>query len=146
MFSLEAILIKWLVNKGVDGVPGSALTLLFDGIFGVILLIGLHLNGVGLALMPFGQILTIFVSGICTSLALALVNYAVANGIAGIAFSVANAFPAWHAIFNWLALGQLLSGGQIVGVLLAVSGSVVLSIPEKLDCFAKRAQSETDDY
>ena len=105
MFSLEAILIKWLVNRGVDGVPGSALTLLFDGIFGVILLIILGMNGGGIALMSTEQILTIFGSGICTSIALALVNYAVANGVAGISFSVANAFPAWHAMFNWLALG-----------------------------------------
>ena len=68
--------------------------------------------------------------GVGTSVALVLVNYGVANGIAGIAFSSANSFPAWHAIFNWLVLGQMISSGQLVGVVLAVLGGVILSTHE----------------
>ena len=36
----------------------------------------------------------------------------------------------------------MLTLGQIFGVLLAVSGSVVLSIPEKLDCFKEKEEKE----
>ena len=47
----------------------------------------------------------IMTGGVLLSGALILVNYSVANGIAGIAFSVANSFPAWHVVFNWAILG-----------------------------------------
>jgi hypothetical protein len=47
-FSFEAILIKWLVVKGVDGAPGGYLTLFFDGCYGLILLTILTLLGDGL--------------------------------------------------------------------------------------------------
>lgn len=70
--------------------------------------------------------------GIGTSIALVLVNYGIANGIAGIAFSCANSFPAWHVIFNWLALGQMISSGQLVGVGFAVLGGFVLSTHEQI--------------
>ena len=77
--------------------------------------------------------------GVFTSLALICVNYSIANGVSGIAFSIANSFPAWHAIFNWLVLGQVLSAMQLLGVLLAVLGSVILflhkPILDSLFCF-----------
>ena len=77
------------------------------------------------------------IGGIGTSIALVFVNYGIANGIAGIAFSIANSFPAWHAIFNWLILGQILSTGQLFGIILAVLGGVILSIHNYISaCFS----------
>ena len=38
-FSLEAILIKWLAVRGVPGAPGGQMTLLFDGLYGVTMLL-----------------------------------------------------------------------------------------------------------
>ena len=37
-FSFEAILIKWLVVRGVEGTDGGYLTLFFDGLYGMVLL------------------------------------------------------------------------------------------------------------
>ena len=126
-FSLEAILIKWLVVRGVDGAPGGYLTLFFDGCCGLVMLTILTSMGDGLYTVNSVEILTTVACGILTSFALILVNYGVANGIAGISFSCANSFPAWHAIFNALVLGQFLTTGQLCGVLLAVAGGVILS-------------------
>ena len=104
-FSLEAILIKWLVLRGVDGAAGGYLVLFFDGLYGLVLLAILTAMGDGLYVVPGEDILPTLSGGVLTSLAIVLVNYGVANGVAGIAFSCANSFPAWHAIFNWAALG-----------------------------------------
>ena len=71
----------------------------------------LTLKGEGLQEVDWQTAGEVIIGGIGTSMALVLVNYGIANGIAGIAFSVANSFPAWHAIFNWVVLGQLLSSG-----------------------------------
>ena len=136
-FSIEAIFIKWLVVRKVDGAPGGYLTLFFDGLYGVIMLAVLAAMGDGMQMRDSGDIITTIIAGTCTSLAIVLVNYGVANGIAGISFSCANSFPAWHAIFNWIVLGQLLSTGQFLGVLLAVTGGVIISIHEfLLGCFS----------
>ena len=136
-FSFEAILIKWLVVRGVPGTDGGYMTLFFDGLYGVILLIFLSLNGddaSGWNSTSTNDMVYIIAGGFCTSIAIVCVNYSVANGIAGISFSVANSFPAYHALFNRAFLGQYLSVGQIIGVFMAIGGGVILSIPEKLDC------------
>ena len=61
--------------------------------------------------MDLATVLLTILAGVGTSVALVLVNYGIGNGNAGIAFSSANSFPAWHAIFNWLALGQSICSG-----------------------------------
>ena len=145
-FSFEAILIKWLVVRGVQGTDGGYLTLFFDGLYGMILLAGLFYTGnEGLNATTRHDLISILVGGYCTSLALVCVNYSVANGIAGISFSMANSFPAYHALFNRTFLDQMLSTGQIGGVLLALSGGVILSIPEKLDC-CPREENKKDSW
>ena len=87
------------------------MVLLFDGIYGLILLFVITLMGEGIFSVSTQIALETIGGGILTSIALVLVNYGIANGIAGIAFSCANSFPAWHAIFNWVVLGQILSVG-----------------------------------
>ena len=143
-FSFEALLIKWLAVRGVPGADGGVMTLFFDGIYGLIMLTILTCIGDGLYLFTFWEIVSIVFAGTCTAIAIVLVNYSVANGIAGISFSMANSFPAWHSIFNFVFLSQMLSVGQVFGIMMAVSGSIILSIPEYLDCFAEKKTS--DDY
>jgi hypothetical protein len=68
-----------------------------------------------------------------------LVNYAVANGIAGIAFSMANAFPAWHAVVMFIFYSQAISVGQGVGIILSLIGSIILTADQQIkDCFVKQ--------
>lgn len=47
-FSLEVIWIRWLQNRGVDGPPGCYMALLFDGLYGIIMLVVLTLIGEGI--------------------------------------------------------------------------------------------------
>ena len=145
-FSLEAILIKWLVFRGVQGTDGGYMTLFFDGIYGLILLFYLSANGSGWQIVDVKHIITIIGGGFCTSMALICVNYSVAKGLAGISFSVANSFPAWHAIFNFVVLHQLMSIGQVCGIVLAVSGSIILSVPEKLNCFQSKRKEHVPSF
>eukprot|EP00352_Strombidinopsis_acuminata_P009060 CAMPEP_0176356954 /NCGR_PEP_ID=MMETSP0126-20121128/14409_1 /TAXON_ID=141414 ORGANISM="Strombidinopsis acuminatum, Strain SPMC142" /NCGR_SAMPLE_ID=MMETSP0126 /ASSEMBLY_ACC=CAM_ASM_000229 /LENGTH=197 /DNA_ID=CAMNT_0017710317 /DNA_START=483 /DNA_END=1076 /DNA_ORIENTATION=+ len=128
-FSVEAMLIRWGVSRGVPGDVGGYLTLFFDGLYGTIILIILAATGNGWQVLDSSnQVWLIYAGGIFTSMAIVLVNYSVANGIAGISFSVANSFPAWHAIFNYFVFSQIISGGQVVGIVMAVSGGIVLSL------------------
>ena len=138
-FSFEAMFINWLAVRHVPGTEGGYLVLFFDGVYGTILLIIITAMGEGLQLVEPLIAFETILGGVFTSLALVLVNYSIANGISGIAFSIANSFPAWHAIFNWLILGKILSSEQLLGVLLAVCGSVILflhkPILEKVMCY-----------
>lgn len=135
-FSLEAVFIKWLLVRHVEGPAGAQLVLFFDGIYGIIMLSVLTALGEGIQLVDWQTGAETFIGGIGTSVALVFVNYGIANGIAGVAFSVANSFPAWHAIFNWLILGQVLSSGQLIGISLAVLGGFILSAHEQIsNCF-----------
>jgi hypothetical protein len=98
-FASEALLIRWLCNRGVPGAAGGLLTLFFDGVYGCILLSVLLTQG---ATFHWATFWHLYPAGLLTCTALVLVNYAVANGIAGIAFSMANAFPAWHAVVMFI--------------------------------------------
>ena len=138
-FSLEAIPIKWLSEKHVDGPSGASVVLFFDGIYGLIILTILTANGVGIQTESLPTIIYTLLGGIGTSLALIFVNYAIENGIAGIAFSVANSFPAWHAVVSWLILGQAISVGQSIGIGMAILGGLILSTHDYIgDYFSKQ--------
>ena len=89
----------------MQGAQGGYLTLFFDGIIGVTMLTVMTCCGDGLFKVTGTEAFTTFIGGVLTCLAIVLVNYGVANGIAGVAFSYANSFPAWHSIFNWAFLG-----------------------------------------
>lgn len=145
-FSLEATFIKWLVNSGVEAEESAQLVLLFDGIYGLIMLAALTYMGEGLQIVDLKTGIQTVIGGIGTSVALVLVNYGMGNGIAGIAFSIANSFPAWHAIFNWLILGQIISTGQLIGILMAVFGGVILAAHDHISVFfvGKKANKEEE--
>ena len=104
--SFEAILIKWLVVRGVEGAHGAYLTLFFDGLYGLIMLLILSLcYDSGWKVLEVEVMIRLVIAGFCTSGSLVLVNYAIAKGNAGVSFSIANSFPVWHALFNRVFLG-----------------------------------------
>ena len=122
--------------------------LLFDGIYGLIMLAVLTTMGEGLQIVDLKTGIETVIGGIGTSVALVLVNYGMANGIAGIAFSIANSFPAWHAIINWLILGQIISTGQLIGILMAVLGGIILSAHDHITVFfgGKNGDQEEENF
>ena len=136
--------VKWLLARGVDGPPGGNMALFFDGIYGLILLAALTFYGEGLQLVEPLTGLVIVIGGVFTSMALVLVNYGMANGTAGIAFSCANSFPAWHVTFNWMVLGQAISPGQLFGVALAIVGGIVISVNEQILSLFPSDDSQVD--
>jgi len=103
-FSFEAMFIKWLFVRGVDGPAGGQIALFYDGVYGLIMLSIITAMGDGLFTVDCVTSVEVISGGVLTSTALVLVNYGVANGIAGIAFSCANSFPVWHVLVSWLAL------------------------------------------
>ena len=141
-FSLEAIPIKWLSEKHVDGPSGASVVLFFDGIYGLIILTIMTAYGTGIQTESVLTITYTVLGGIGTSLALIFVNYAIENGIAGVAFSVANSFPAWHAVVSWLILGQAISIGQSIGIGMAILGGLILSTHDYIgDYFDKKERA-----
>ena len=63
---------------------------------------------------------------------LVMVNYAIATGLAGVAISVFNTNPTIQVILSLVFLGQLVTPGQITGMVLALVGAVILSLGEML--------------
>ena len=76
-FSIEAILIKWMCERGVDGAAGSYLVLFFDGVYGIVMLTVLTATGGGLTDVESKDFITTFIGGILTGLAIVCVNYGV---------------------------------------------------------------------
>lgn len=61
-------------------------------------------------------------------------------------FSVANAYPVWHTMFNYFILGQMISGNQAIGIAMAVSGGIVISLSQQLDCCSKELVEEDNIF
>ena len=71
----------------------------------MILLLVLSCYGYGVYAVSLSEVAVLLSAGFCINSALVFANYGIANGIAGISFSVANSFPIWHAMFNLILLG-----------------------------------------
>ena len=67
-------------------------------------------------------------AGICAFLSLTVLNYAVSIGVAGVAISIFNCSAAIHVIISSLFLGQFITGGQVLGVVLALVGATIMTV------------------
>mmetsp|Transcript_6379 Transcript_6379/g.8532 ORF Transcript_6379/g.8532 Transcript_6379/m.8532 type:complete len:137 (+) Transcript_6379:265-675(+) len=132
--AFEAMFVKWLFVRGVDGAAGCQLALSFDGIYGLAMLAAVTVMGDGLFEVDLVTAAEVVVGGFLTSMALVLVNYTMANWLAGVAFSslgallnwprktstlkllqvqtnlsmpattIANTFLVWHVLISWPVL------------------------------------------
>ena len=137
-YSIEALFIKHLSNRGVSGMDGGFMSIFFNGLFSVIILMFFIVNN-PINPLDFAKL---FGAGIFTAIAIVLVNVAVEQGEAGVAFSIGNSFPCWHSIYCTVVIGQSLSSGQIFGVILIVGGGVIISMSEKFDCCSEKKEEE----
>jgi len=140
-FSLEALLIRYCANRGVSGMDGGFICVSFNGVFSCIILACIASSNT----LPLSVFFNLFLAGLCTTSAIVLVNVAVVHGEAGIAFSIGNSFPCWHSIYNTVVVGQPLSLGQIMGVVLVVLGSIVLSVHDHIDCCTRKPSKEEEE-
>ena len=100
-YAIEAMFIRHLQKKGVTGIDGGFMAIFFNGLYSTSLLIFI----LTYTTIPPYEFLIIFAAGICTSLGIVLVNFAVERGEAGVAFSIGNSFPCWHSIYCTVVIG-----------------------------------------
>lgn len=67
-------------------------------------------------------------AGIISGVGIVLINYAVSVGIAGPASAMANLAAVTQTLLDFFLLGQLLNLLQIFGLVVGISGAIVLAI------------------
>ncbi len=74
------------------------------------------------------SILLMVISGILLYISLVLLNYSIGIGLVGVAVSIFNSNAAIHTAISYFALHQLITQGQVIGVVLSLAGVCVLTM------------------
>ncbi len=69
-----------------------------------------------------------FIAGVFAFSSLVMLNYSISAGIAGVSISIFNINPCVHVLISSIFLRQLITPGQIAGVVLAMIGAGIMSI------------------
>lgn len=127
--SFEIMSNKWLIiRRGINGDVSGMFFLLIEGLLGTLCLIFTTLQGSGLYEVSEKSFVMIMVAGLLAFTALVMLNYAIAKGLAGVAISIFNTNPSIQVLLSSLFLGQVITPGQITGVVLSLAGACVLSM------------------
>ena len=126
-FSIKMLLTKWLkIRRDVGGdVSGIAMQLV-ESTLGTICLIITTFQGKGLNELGDSSHLVILIASVAAFTALVISNYTVADGIGGVAASIFSTSAIILVILSSIFLDQVISNGQIAGVLLCLLGASVL--------------------
>jgi drug/metabolite transporter (DMT)-like permease len=109
--SVEIMLNKYMGSRNVPGNISGIAFLLVEGLIGTVCLIIYTLMGLGLHEMTTFSFWIMVLASIACYLALILLNYSLAVGLAGVAISIFNTNPAIQTAFSFFALGQNISIG-----------------------------------
>ena len=69
----------------------------------------------------------IWLAGLCAYINFLLTNYCLEFGLAGVAISIINTSAAIQVALSSIFLHQLISTGQIIGIILALIGATILA-------------------
>ena len=145
--SFEIMCNKWLIIKrGVNGDISGMFFLLVEGFIGTVCLIITTLNGGGLyEISGYSFGMSLF-AGFCGFIALVMMNYAAAIGLAGVAVAIFSANGALHVVVSYFFLHQIITQGQVIGVLVALAGGVLLSVADYLpkNCCGNKPDDDHD--
>ena len=137
-FSLKLLLTKWLkIKRDVAGdVSGIAMQLV-ESTLGTICLVITTFQGKGINELAGASYHNILIASVTAFIALVISNYSVADGIGGVAASIFSTNAMILVILSSIFLHQVISNGQIVGVLLCLVGASVIFMGDMLleKCF-----------
>lgn len=144
LLSIELMANKWLMVKcGIYGNITGFFFLLIEGSVGTICLIVTTLLGGGVHRLDVAAFWFLMLAGAMAFSALILLNYAIAIGNAGVAVSIFNTNPSIQTILSSTFLKQIISNGQIVGVVISLLGACILSAGDML--INKLCSKKTDE-
>lgn len=145
--SFEIMTNKWLmIRRSVNGDITGMFFLLVEGTIGTICLIVTTASGQGLHELSTASIGMMAIAGVLAFSALIMVNYSISIGIAGVAISIFNVNPCIHVLISSIFLRQVITTGQVAGVVLAIFGACILSVGDMIieKVKAKWAKDDAD--
>ena len=112
--------------KGYNVYNFAMQSLFVDGLIGTIYLIVQYLTTEGIVTSEI--ILPGILSGLIAGFGTFLINYSISVGIAGPASAMANLAAVFQTILDYFILGQVLNLLQILGLLVGLTGAIVLAV------------------
>lgn len=143
-FSTESLLVRYLASWGVSGEISGFFYLFFESILGTLCLIIYSALGYGLLDYDVGSVFLILLAGFAITGGVVLLNYSISIGNAGVSFSISNSNAAIQALFTYLLFNQMLSIGQVMGIVVSFIGACILTLHEKFMCCKKEKKTEKE--
>lgn len=135
-FGLRGLLLKYMgIKMQIDGVSASSIFLMTDGLVGGIVGLVITIIGGGYSSFPPLYILLGIVSGTLAGTGVLCLNIALMDGLAGPAVAMANLSSVIQALLDWGFLGQTPSLFEVLGLIVAVVGAIIMAIGD--DYFIK---------
>ena len=106
-----------------------------DGVIGTICLAITSARGSGIYDMSHKGFWMIWLAGLCAYINFLLTNYCLEFGLAGVAISIINTSAAIQVALSSIFLHQLISTGQIIGIILALIGATILALGDMITDF-----------
>lgn len=79
-----------------------------------------------------GDYFLILLGGFFECMGMVAQIYAASIGVGGIAFGLANTCCIYVTLFNYLVMGQPISGAQITGIFLTLGGASIIALQEQI--------------
>lgn len=101
-------------------------SLFVDGFIGSVCLLYLHLTTTGIVTQDI--LLPGILSGLIAGVGTVLINYSISVGVAGPASAMANLAAVFQTLLDYFLLGQILNLMQILGLVVGLTGAMVLAL------------------
>ena len=133
MLSFEILSNKWLmVRRNVPGNITGVFFMLIEGTLGTICLIIFTATGSGIKALESSSIGMLALSAVFNFSSLVIANYTIAKGIAGVAISIFNTNASLQCVLSSVFLKQIITAGQITGVVISVLGACTLGVGDMI--------------
>jgi drug/metabolite transporter (DMT)-like permease len=132
LFGATNFLLKYAGHKGTHSISAAVILWLASGACGVIALGISFLFGRGLAGISDPILLVIaFIAGITLGSGMLTIKIAVTKGPAGPAIAISGCNALMVTLLDWMVFHHLPSHQKVIGMLVALTGMVILSLSQK---------------
>lgn len=133
MLSFEIMANKWLmVRRNIYGNITGLFFMLTEGSIGTVCLLVTSFGGAGLLDLTMSSIGMLALASLLNFTAMIMLNFAIASGVAGVAISIFNTNASIQCVLSSSFLKQIITKGQIAGVVLSLFGASILSIGDMI--------------
>jgi len=132
------------VNRGVDGITSTIVSLIVDGIIGMTLEILINIFGESeLPTLSFGMIFMGMFSGALLGIGVMFANISITIGYAGPAYAIAQSSCIIMTFLDWGIMGQVPNGIQIIGLMTSILGAAIIALGDDIiEMYKKRGSNK----